>query len=145
MPARRAFYFNLVLFLTLLTSSFESQFRLGGLLTSTSDKTKTTLELNLNLRKMARWIVAALVATMTGIVIAKPFPGCSGGTLVGCPGTQNCSQHWITQNVSLRRLCHANDPIMSRFVTTLSVHLRGRACPLQYLLRDSLACVSGCV
>ena len=27
--------------------------------------------------------------------LGAPFPGCKGGTLEGCPGTQNCSVHWI--------------------------------------------------
>ena len=41
---------------------------------------------------MAATVIAALSAS-------APFPGCHGGTLSGCPGTQNCTTHALTQNI----------------------------------------------
>ena len=39
---------------------------------------------------------------MRGLSLATlgaPFPGCRGGTLAGCPGTKNCTEHWLTQDI----------------------------------------------
>ena len=33
------------------------------------------------------------------LVRARPFPGCKGGTLEGCPGTQNCTVHYLEQDI----------------------------------------------
>ena len=35
-------------------------------------------------------------ASMT---MATPFPGCRGGTLVGCPSVANCSTHYLEQHI----------------------------------------------
>ena len=29
----------------------------------------------------------------------EPFPGCEGGTTRGCPGSHNCSVHFLTQRI----------------------------------------------
>ena len=42
--------------------------------------------------------MAALLLPST-LLHAAPFPGCKGGTLEGCPGTQNCTVHHLTQNI----------------------------------------------
>ena len=44
------------------------------------------------------WLVAA-VAILAESASAIPFPGCMGGTLQGCPGVQNCSEQYFTQDV----------------------------------------------
>ena len=31
--------------------------------------------------------------------MATPFPGCRGGTLVGCPSVANCSTHYLEQHI----------------------------------------------
>jgi hypothetical protein len=44
------------------------------------------------------WLAAA-VAILAESASAIPFPGCMGGTLQGCPGVQNCSEQYFTQDV----------------------------------------------
>jgi lysosomal Pro-X carboxypeptidase len=43
--------------------------------------------------------LAELVPALTGADGNKPFPGCRGGTLEGCPGTPNCTVHYIEQSI----------------------------------------------
>lgn len=45
-------------------------------------------------------VAIAVVFTLHLICVSgKPFPGCFGGTLVGCPGVPNCTVHHITQSI----------------------------------------------
>eukprot|EP00966_Prymnesium_polylepis_P143607 3315097-Prymnesium_polylepis.2 len=48
-------------------------------------------------------------------VLGTPFPGCKGGTLVGCPSTLNCTEHYLEQNID-----HFNwaPPLGDELVTT---------------------------
>lgn len=39
-----------------------------------------------------------LLSAVAATAVA-PFPGCHGGTLEGCPGTQNCTVHYLEQNI----------------------------------------------
>jgi len=43
--------------------------------------------------KCAVWLFLLALRICEGI----PFPGCKGGTLEGCPGTANCSVHYLDQ------------------------------------------------
>jgi lysosomal Pro-X carboxypeptidase len=36
---------------------------------------------------------------LAAVTLAMPFPGCKGGTLAGCPGTPNCTVHWLEQKI----------------------------------------------
>ena len=40
-----------------------------------------------------------LLGALLQSAAAAPFPGCKGGTLEGCPGTQNCTVHYLEQNI----------------------------------------------
>eukprot|EP00039_Didymoeca_costata_P025680 m.14105 g.14105 ORF g.14105 m.14105 type:complete len:555 (+) comp4990_c0_seq1:93-1757(+) len=40
-----------------------------------------------------------LFLCMVNVAAGTPFEGCDAGSLEGCPGTQNCSVHTITQNI----------------------------------------------
>jgi len=56
------------------------------------------------LLSLATVAAAAPFATVTAAAPAavpagQAFPGCKGGTTVGCPGTANCSVHWIEQQI----------------------------------------------
>ena len=46
---------------------------------------------------------AAVLLLLASTALAGPpghiFPGCKGGTLEGCPGTANCTTHWIEQRI----------------------------------------------
>lgn len=40
-----------------------------------------------------------LLAAFHLLASAAPFPGCRGGTLEGCPGSANCSEHFLSQKI----------------------------------------------
>ena len=44
-------------------------------------------------------LTSMLLLAIATTASATPFPGCKGGTLEGCPGTQNCTTHYLTQNI----------------------------------------------
>lgn len=50
---------------------------------------------------MQRYGLCSLLIVIFGVVgsFSKPFPGCVGGTLEGCPGTANCTVDFIEQNI----------------------------------------------
>ena len=40
-----------------------------------------------------------VIAASAMLVIAKPFPGCLGSTLAGCPSVINTTVHWLDQQI----------------------------------------------